>query len=256
MTPQELDSHLSFLKLDPAEAAQLLGVSARTLRRWSEGETIPAPAVAALQAWVKLDEWRIPWKPDAVSVFEDDQDQIARIREYATEVDAMIKRVEERGGPANPWLVDMDKCTASFGPIRVSFYRLANGSFSLSTYSHRGEEPDQRRDAAMIEDAAFSIFKTFKRTEQAYTALVALAGAIRKNRRFYAPPTVASPSTAERARQEALISEVADKIETLGETAKANRANYRDFQPLLDQLHHLGMFPEMPLISAVAHAFH
>ena len=41
MTPKELEEHLAHLKLDQAEASQLLGINPRTLRRWFEGEEVP-----------------------------------------------------------------------------------------------------------------------------------------------------------------------------------------------------------------------
>src|SRR5580700_7118768 len=98
MTAPELNKHLAALQVTPAEAAQLLGVSPRTVRRWLEGEDVPGPAEAALRAWRTLADRHLPWKPDSVSIFEDDQDQIARYRRHTEELGAVLKRVEARGG--------------------------------------------------------------------------------------------------------------------------------------------------------------
>ena len=82
MSNREFVEHLSVLKLNFSEAAQFLGVSERTARRWVEGESVPGPVEAALRAWRRLDAQCLPWKPDSVSVFDNDQDQIRRIREH------------------------------------------------------------------------------------------------------------------------------------------------------------------------------
>src|ERR1700728_5124665 len=97
MTSSELSEHLSGLSLNQTEAAQLLGISARTVRRWVEGEEIPGPAEAALRAWRRLAERNLPWRPDSVSIVEDDQEQIARHRQHAMDLDSLLRRVEERG---------------------------------------------------------------------------------------------------------------------------------------------------------------
>lgn len=64
MAKLDFVEHLSTLKLSFPEAAQLLGVSERTARRWAEGELVPGPVEAALRAWRRLDAQCLPWKPD------------------------------------------------------------------------------------------------------------------------------------------------------------------------------------------------
>ncbi len=86
MTSLELTEHLSRLGLNQTEVAQLLGISARTVRRWVEGEEIPGPAEAALRAWRRLSERNLPWRPDSVSIVEDDQEQIFRHRQLALDL--------------------------------------------------------------------------------------------------------------------------------------------------------------------------
>ena len=130
MTNRQLTESLAKLNLTLDEAALLLGVSERSVRRWTEGESIPGPVEAALRAWQDLEVRNLPWKPDSVSVFQDDQDQIQRSRDHGQLLDQLLSAVEARGGPANPWAVDLGKQRATFGPAEVSFYRLPNGGFS------------------------------------------------------------------------------------------------------------------------------
>jgi hypothetical protein len=50
------------------------------------------------------------------------------------------------------------------------------------------------------------------------------------------------------------ISGVADKIDELAIAASEGRAKYQDFESLLGELHAVGFFPLMSLISDVAHS--
>ncbi len=83
MSDAELQLTLARLELSPAEAAQLLGITARTVRRWLDGEEVAGPAEQALRAWIRLHDRSLPWRPDEESVIGDDQDQIARHRAHA-----------------------------------------------------------------------------------------------------------------------------------------------------------------------------
>jgi hypothetical protein len=157
MTPPELRLTLSRLELTQAEAAQLLGIAPRTVRRWLDGEDIPGPAEQALRAWIRLHDRNLPWRPDTESVVQDDQDQIARHRAHAIRLNEMLARVEARGGPRVPWAVDRGRQIATLGPMEVSYYKLASGSFSLANYRRKDAEPDVERDWEAIEDAAASI---------------------------------------------------------------------------------------------------
>ena len=149
------------LGLSPAEAAQLLGVSPRTYRRWLDGEEVPGPAEQAIRAWLRLHERRLPWRPDSAAIADDDQDQIARHREHAIDLSDVITRVEARGGPRTPWTVDRQHSRATLGPMVITFYPLANGGFSLGIYTRKDGSPDVQRDRELIEDAAYSIAKEF-----------------------------------------------------------------------------------------------
>jgi hypothetical protein len=163
MTHPELRLTLSRLELTQAETAQLLGVAPRTVRRWLEDEDIPGPAEQALRAWIRLHERNLPWRPDTESVVKDDQDQIARHRAHAIRLDDILARVEARGGPRVPWAVDRGRQVATLGPMEVSYYKLASGSFSLANYRRKDSDPDVQRDWEAIEDAAASIAKALRK---------------------------------------------------------------------------------------------
>jgi hypothetical protein len=161
MTRVELEQSLLRLGLTQAEGAQLLGVAPRTLRRWLEGEEIPGPAEQAIRAWLKLHERKMPWRPDSTSIAADDQDQIGKIRDHGIELSDTIARVEARGGPQVPWVVDRSRSRATFGPMEVTFHPLANGSFSPANYTRKDGHPDVKRDWSLIEDAIYYIAKEF-----------------------------------------------------------------------------------------------
>jgi len=83
--------------------------------------------------------------------------QIVLYREQAIQLDAILKKVEERGGPAMQWTVDLERHIAILGPMQLGFYLLSNGSFSPSSYNRSDCKPDIHRDGALLEDAYFCI---------------------------------------------------------------------------------------------------
>jgi transcriptional regulator with XRE-family HTH domain len=163
MTSNELQEYLTLLGLEQAEAAQLLSVSPRTLRRWLDGEEVPGPVEQAFKAWRRLHDRKLIWRPDTVSIIEDDQGQIAGHRNHAIELSEALRRVEERGGPRMPWLVDRQGCRAILGPMEVTFHKLASGSFSLANYRRSDSYPDVQRDREFIDDATFYIAKEMRK---------------------------------------------------------------------------------------------
>lgn len=159
MTNTELLDHLSNLGLTQVEAARLLSVSARTVRRWSEGsQDIPGPAEMALRAWLGLHRRGLVWRPDGEAISMDDSEMIARHRRHAIDLDALLERVGARGGPAAPWQVDLERGLATLGSLTVSFYKLRNGGFTPQSYRRADDqEADLRRDWSLVEDACACI---------------------------------------------------------------------------------------------------
>jgi hypothetical protein len=255
VTPQQINDHLDALRLTPANAAQLLGVSARTVRRWLDGEEPPGPAQAALQAWRVLDAHHLPWKPDSISIFENDRDQIERHRHHAQALAAMIESVNARGGPEHRWSVDLPRRVATFGPFEVDFYHLLNGGFSIAAYRRLGPDGSNvERDKPYVEDAAFCIAEAFAKAAQAGEALTAVAEYVRQHSAVSAWRGPRLPSADEKDRCQRQIMTQADKLESLAKDATEGRATYVQFEAILRELHMLGFFPEISLISAVAHA--
>jgi Homeodomain-like domain len=158
MSRTELAVLLDQLGLTQAEAARLLSVNVRTVRRWvEEPAEIPGPAEQALRAWLRLNRLGMAWRPDGLPLGEDEIDEMAKqlalYRRHAIHLDALLQQVEARGGPAAPWNVDVEANVATLGPMRVGYYRLPNGGFSPSTYRRTDAEPDLDRDAHLLQDA-------------------------------------------------------------------------------------------------------
>jgi hypothetical protein len=165
MTRQEFDHHLHVLGLTQAEAAHLLSTGARTVRRWAEDPSkMPGAAEQALRAWVRLHQRGLAWRPDGTVLASGDEEAIARHRQHAIDLDALLERVRARGGPAAPWRVDLERCFATLGPIKVHFYRLRNGGFAPQTYSRADAAPDPQRDWQLIEDAFACIAEALARS--------------------------------------------------------------------------------------------
>lgn len=161
MSNLDLSATLNSLGLSQVAAARLLSVDPRTVRRWVENpEEISGPAEQALRAWQRLHAYGLPWSPDGVDVVETDPEQIALHRNHTIDLDALLLRVSERGGPSAPWVVDLDKGKATLGALEVTFYKLPSGSFSPQSYKRRDNVyPDVQRDRRLIEDAFACIAK-------------------------------------------------------------------------------------------------
>lgn len=152
---------LTELHLAPKDAAKLLGYDHRTIKRWQErGATVPPAPAEVLRAWVRLQRLGLPWRPGAATIGLTDEEaaeQLELHRQDAVDLIALLRRVEARGGPAAPWRVDLPKKVATLGEMDVYFHRLANGGFSLSSYSRTDKEANLDRDMPLIEDAAACI---------------------------------------------------------------------------------------------------
>ena len=256
MSRQELQEHIQVLGLTQAEAAQLLGISPRTVTRWcTEGEEVSGPAEAALRAWRRLDARHLAWRPDSVSIVEDDAERIATHRQEAINLDDLMRRVEARGGPQLPWAVSLPEAEATLGRIHVSFYKLQNGGFSLSVYSRRdGVHPDVQRDWSLVEDAVFCIAQEFEKHRGRADALKAFAAEIRSKANIFGQrgPRLLDPR--ERAERQKAIEAQADQIDALAERAvEGQLTTYREFNAILSELSNLGYSPPPRLlVSAVA----
>jgi transcriptional regulator with XRE-family HTH domain len=256
MSGQELREHIQALGLTQAEAAQLLGISPRTVTRWcTEGEEVSGPAEAALRAWRRLDARHLAWRPDSVSIVEDDAERIATHRQEAINLDDILRRVEARGGPQLPWAVSLPESEATLDRIHVSFYKLQNGGFSLSVYSRRdGVHPDLQRDWPLVEDAVFCIAQEFEKHGRRADALKAVAAEIRSKSHIFGQrgPRLLDPG--ERADRQKAIEAQADQIDALAErAAEGQPTTYREFNAILSELSGLGYSPPPPsLVSAVA----
>ena len=164
MDKAEFEHSLHQLDLTVAEAAQLLSVSPRTVRRWAEQPAdIPGPAVQAIRAWMRLQNKGLAWRPDAIDIGESDEElaeTIAAHRRHAIELDDLLQRVDDRGGPVAPWVVDLERNRADLESISIGFYRLRNGSFSPAVYRRSDQaSTDIQRDWPLIEDGLACIAK-------------------------------------------------------------------------------------------------
>jgi len=250
MTNDEFTEHLSYLRLSLGEAALLLGSSERSVRRWAE-EGVPGPVAAAVRAWRELEMRRLPWKPDTISVMERDHDQLERIRAHDELLAQVMREVDARGGPANPWSVDMERCRATFSHAEVGFYRLANGGFNVSTYRRFDRSPSED-DKPEIADAVYCIAQAFARAATAAEAIRAVARYTRDHADLFVRegPSMLTPAATEQ-RQQAIVRQAA-ALDALADAVVAGRADYAQFEEILRELHRLGSFPETALVSGVA----
>jgi hypothetical protein len=164
MRPADVRHHLQLLNLTPAEAAQLLDVGLRTIRRWTapdepgEAEPIPGAAEAALRAWLKLHRLGLSWRPDACALAPVETGIADAHAAKAQTLNAVLERVRARRGPATQWDVDLERSRATLGKMTVSFYRLKGGDFTPQSFRRADGVPiDFERDRTLLEDAYFCI---------------------------------------------------------------------------------------------------
>jgi hypothetical protein len=164
MDAGEFVNHLGILGLSQMDAAVLLRVTPRTIRRWQKGEqSVPGTAGDLLRAWVRLHDAKLPWAADLDAVLRRDDQQLKAHQEHALSLDAVLCRVKARNGPSAPWRVDLRTRSASLRHVTVSFYALANGGFSLANYRRHDTDPDVQRDRQLLEDAVYCIADAVKK---------------------------------------------------------------------------------------------
>jgi hypothetical protein len=159
MNSDQFNRRLEYLGLKQSDAAALLRVTPRAVRRWQSGEQpLPANVVELLNAWKQLHDKHIPWGPALEAIWPGDDDQIRRKEHHDKALAELLKRVAVRGGLAAPWRVNLKEHSATLGRIDVGFYKLQGGGFSLANYRRGDRDSDAERDRILIEDAvaAFS----------------------------------------------------------------------------------------------------
>lgn len=169
MTYFDLKECLKTLDLTQTEAAKLLSVTPRTFRRWvANPAEISGPAEQALKAWVRLNNRNLVWRPDCQALYEENPkdilDSIIRLRKHFMELDYVLNKVEERGGPTALWDIDLAKRKATWGPFTVNFWELKGGSFSPHSYRRSDPiHPDWHRDRPLVEDAFYCFAKAVEK---------------------------------------------------------------------------------------------
>ncbi|MGO8844585.1 MAG: hypothetical protein ACLQFI_04455 [Methylocella sp.] len=159
MTGAEFNHNLELLGLKQSDAAALLQVTPRAVRRWQSGEQqVPGTVAELVMIWRQLHAANIPWGADLESIWYGDDDQIRRHQDHDKALAAVLRRVKARGGFAAPWRVNLKEHSATLGQMVVRFYKLSSGSFSLQNYRRGDRERDPYRDQLLIEEAiaAFS----------------------------------------------------------------------------------------------------
>jgi hypothetical protein len=258
MSAIEIRQVLAALRLTQTEAATLLGVSPRSVRRWLEGEEIPGPAEAALRAWQQLEIRGLAWRPDSVTLFDEDQERIAVYRQEAMNLEALLERVDARGGPRLPWKVDLSAGYATMEWASLSFYKLQNGSFSPSVYRRSDQEstPDIERDRELIEDGLYCIAIAFQKSERRARALRAVADHARTHSSIFVTSGHRMLDDADRRQRPHDIEAVAERLELLAaQTLAGDKTNYQQFEKLRGALTGLGFATDRTQVSEVARSF-
>jgi hypothetical protein len=159
MDRRRLAEALGTLGLSPKKAAEFLSVDGKTVGRWLDGAVaVPGPVNRAIVAWLRFEQMGLPWRPDeiVIGLLEEDKiaKQIALMRKHVIDLDDVIQRVKDRGGPTMVWRVDLAHHEAELaGIMRIYFHALKGGLFSPSGYSRTDKEPDFQRDLPLLEDA-------------------------------------------------------------------------------------------------------
>ena len=168
-----LKESLVTLGLNAIELADLLGINVRTVQRWLAGQVeIPKSIGLVINAWMYLNQLGLPWRPDGFSVtllsLDQVKNQLLLQMENTKELAKIIKKVQARGGPAAPWIVDLSAKKATLGDVWVRFYILSNGNFSPQSYGRYDKFPSFERDQSILEDAYVCIAEAIAARNEKY----------------------------------------------------------------------------------------
>lgn len=198
MTADEARQALDTLGLTREQAARLLRITDRTLRRYleddsEEGGGIPGPVEQALLAWLALNERGLPWRPDALPLNTFLPEHLARLNMLRQHVLECVERVDGRGGSNLPWDIDEQRGVAKLGTMSLYFYVLPSGGFVPQGYARSDKAPDLERDKSHLEDGIAAIAQWLKTIELPVEPPPMLIKAVHRNKAFelwddHAPP--------------------------------------------------------------------
>lgn len=170
MTGTQIREAFEMLGLTQAEAAASLGLSERTLRRYLdeadnvlEEATVPGPVFQAIRGWLLLHENGLPWRPGTTALdCRVTPQSMAQHRIYAMDIGASVRRIEEAGGPALPWEVDLVRGRAVLGAMAFTFSLIDRIGFSPQSYARRDIPGDLKRDWQMLEEGFACVARELK----------------------------------------------------------------------------------------------
>ena len=179
MNSGKLKESLALLGIDSQDLAHFLDVNLRTIKRWMADEiSIPTGVIRLFEAWIMLHKIGLPWRPDGEKFITPNalKQQIALHNQAVLELTEIIKKVNKRGGPAAPWVVNLGMKRATLEKMWISFYTLPNGGFTPQSYGRSDRNPDFERDRPLLEDGfvciAEAIAKERKKLKEAKWDLI------------------------------------------------------------------------------------
>lgn len=254
MSREEFADALTELGIDASEAAQLLRVSARSVRRWLEDEAVPGTAEAAVKAWMALRRHGLAWRPDSMLVFQTESDDARRKAANAGLLRQLLLEVDASGGPRTHWRVDLAKERATFNAAEVSFEVFDQGGFQPWTY-HRRDRAPSTDDLSDIRDACYCIAQALAGARQTSEALYAIAQYVARHADIFVRDGAELLTREQTEQRTDAIVDLASELLNLAAGASQGRATYAAFEAVLHRLHDLGFFPPNELVGAVARSF-
>jgi transcriptional regulator with XRE-family HTH domain len=122
MNKKKLLDSLKFLKLNLETLANLLNVSLPTVHRWANNsDKIPGPTKEVIRAWVRLEQYNLPWG-NLIKI--GNETKVHEIIENFTKShrDKIIKTVTKRGADKKiNWKINYNKNTIETKYVRIYF---------------------------------------------------------------------------------------------------------------------------------------